>query len=505
MNEGINLKILGDYGPFSRVGKSIGYQLTIGASTYLLDCGAPPFMQIGGPLLKKIDGMIITHGHDDHKRWFTDIALYYLYESEAPQKVSLLTSEDIYDELIRASGPALDRSLSKDSKNVIDIAPEDYIKFQIIGPRARYRIVSRDEGNGKSALYITDRDNNIIGPDRAKIIISRKSRRPRMLFKDPNYGEWIEPESFYPFSSNLFYEEDKNIYSDKEGFTIEAIKAPVWHGISGIGVIIRTEKETLIFSSDTAHDKILWEQLYSEKKRQRLDMLKNDFESASVIYGDINDYVERVWSKERFKEAVNAFQDAIVIHDISASDSTVHTDYERLQNTFLKKERTILTHGPDIITSEWVLCGTGKTYRILGNKFYEFVDNRLYPINADVYHREGEKYYVGYKSENGRFILSEQDGLLKLSESEGLNNGKPLFRVNLYEDIGGKYFPFLTDNDKEYKLMERRDGKIELIELTEKGCRGTVVENHRDILIKEKKDAEINKSTFNEPPCLHNK
>jgi ribonuclease BN (tRNA processing enzyme) len=488
MNDRISVKILGDFGPFSKVGKSIGYQLTCGTSTYLIDCGSPPFKQIGGYTLKNIDGMIITHCHDDHKRWFTDIALFYLYETDMSQKISLITSEDIYDELIRASGPALDRSLSKDSKNIIDIAYEDYVNFLIIGPRAKYRIVSKDEGGGKTALYITDSNGIVPGPDKAKIVISKKTKRPRMLFKDPYYKEWVEPESFYPFSSNTFYEENKNIYKDKEGFTLEAIKAPVWHGISCIGIKVRTDSETLVFSSDTAHDKNLWKQLYSEKRKQQFPLSQKEFESASVIYGDINDYIERIWSEERYREAVNVFRDAIVIHDISSSDSIVHTDYEILKNTFLHREKAILTHSPDVITSEWVLCGIEKTYEIINKRFFEKVDNRLYPMDADIYHREGEKFYVGYKNENGRYIVYEENGLLRLSNDDGENNGKPLYRVDLYEDISGKYFPYLEGRHSMY--FERKDETVERIEFTDQGMRGKIVENQRDRLMREKEDTE---------------
>ena len=220
-------------------------------------------------------------------------------------------------ELKNASGPALSTTLSESRKNMVDIAYEDFIDCQIIGPREKYRIVSEDEGRGKTSLYIYDRDANVVGPDIAKIVINQKNNKPRMLFKDPDYGEWIEPESFYPFSSNAFYENDINIFTSEEGFSIEAIKAPVWHGITGIGVKVKTDTETLIFSSDTAHDKELWKQLYEEKRTQRLNMSKSEFESASVIYGDINDYIERAWSENRYKEAINAFNDAIVVHDLS--------------------------------------------------------------------------------------------------------------------------------------------------------------------------------------------
>ena len=149
MTDGITVRILGDFGPFSRMGKSIGYQVEIGQSHFLIDCGAPLFQQIGGHGLKKISGLIITHCHDDHKRWYSDLALFNMYAPDISNKASLITSEDVHADLFRASMPALERSLSKDSKNVVDIPYNDYIHFQIIGPRARYRIVSTDEGNGR--------------------------------------------------------------------------------------------------------------------------------------------------------------------------------------------------------------------------------------------------------------------------------------------------------------------------------------------------------------------
>ena len=64
--------------------------------------------------------------------------------------------------------------------------------------------------SGKTGLYVTDIEGNIVGPDKAKIIISRETGRPRLLFKDPDCKEWIEPDSFYPFSSNVFYDMARN-------------------------------------------------------------------------------------------------------------------------------------------------------------------------------------------------------------------------------------------------------------------------------------------------------
>ena len=309
MINGIKVRILGDFGPFSTMGKSIGYEITIGKSVYLVDCGAPLFQQIGSSRFKHINGLFITHNHDDHKRWFTDLALYNYYEEDNDSKVSIFTSENIQKELTRASGPALDTSLCMGSNKIIDISIVEYAAFNTIGPKARYSICSVAEGNAKISLRIFDDGGYPVSSDKAKIVISNKTKKPRMLFKDPTYAEWIEPESFYPFSSNIFYENNENIFKSSEGFTIEAIKSPVWHGISNIGIKITTDNETLIFSSDTVNNKYLWEQLYQEKREQNLQMSRKDFERAEVIYGDINDYIERTWSEERYTEAISAFDE----------------------------------------------------------------------------------------------------------------------------------------------------------------------------------------------------
>jgi glyoxylase-like metal-dependent hydrolase (beta-lactamase superfamily II) len=144
----ITVHVLGDHGPFSRVGKSVGYKLRIGQSVFLLDCGAPLFQQIGGHGLKEVEGLILTHCHDDHKRWFTDLALLFRYAPDMRKKLRLFTTEAVYDDLREASIPALTKGLSDDSKTVTDVAFEDFINYRIIAPRARYRIVAGEEGLG---------------------------------------------------------------------------------------------------------------------------------------------------------------------------------------------------------------------------------------------------------------------------------------------------------------------------------------------------------------------
>jgi ribonuclease BN (tRNA processing enzyme) len=482
--DGIDIWVLGDFGPFSRMGKSIGYLVTIGQSQFLIDCGSPLFSMIGGHGLKDIAGLIITHCHDDHKRWFSDLALFHRYAPDFNKKLFLLASEDVYDELVKSATTALDRSLSEDSKSIIDIPFDEYVDYQMIGPKAKFKLVTRDLGNGQSQIEVVDNKGNNVGPDKAKIIISDQTGRPRILFKDPDYNEWIEPECFYPYSSEVFYEKDKGHFKGN-GFVIEALKAPVWHGIPGIGIRITTDKETVIFTSDTVHDLELWKQLCTEKRTQKMNISQKEFDSTQIIYGNINDYIERIWSEDRYKEATRTFNDdAVVVQDVSARKSIVHTDYVRLKHTMLQKDRAILTHCPDRITSEWVLCYSDKIFKIKGNKFYEVVDGKVYPMNADIYHKEEGKYYVGYRNENGKYQAYDHNGLLQLplnGEEEGYDPGKPVFKVDVYEDISGKYFPILVDLHSMY--FERSDGKVEIIKFNEKGSSGKVVENYRDKLL----------------------
>lgn len=492
MVDGIKIRILGDYGPFSRIGKSVGYEVTIGQTSYLIDCGAPLFQQFGGDGLKKISGLIMTHCHDDHKRWFSDLALFNRYAPDIPNKVFLLASEVVHDELVTASGPALDRSLSPDSKRVVDLAYQDYVDSSVIGPRAKYRIISNWEGAGNLRFSISDSSGNPVGPDTAKIIISPKTKRPRLLFKDPVYKEWVEPESFYSFSAEVFYEKEQNFYREPEGFTLEAVKAPVWHGVPGIGLKFKTAKETLVLSSDTVHDKQLWEQLYSEKRAQRLAMTRQEFESASVIYGDINDYIERAWSKERYLEALGSFKDAVTVHDIAVRDSVVHTDYRKLGNTVLNKDKVILSHGPDKLVSEWVLTRAEKNYMIKGASFFEMVGEELYRLNADIYYKKGAQYFVGYRNDKGAYGVYEENSLLSIPEFGTQGAGTPLYKVDLYEDIAGRYFPKIEKDNCEYQ--ERKDGVVELLEFTDKGSIGRVVEDQRSRLCKsESSVAALNK------------
>lgn len=128
IREGISLKIIGDTGPFSLVGKSICYQLEVGEELYLVDCGAPLFELIGAEKLMKVKGVFGTHSHDDHKRTFTDLALFYLYGGKGTKKLPLITTETIHEEYHKSSKAALERTLSLDSKRVVDVPYDVFVE-----------------------------------------------------------------------------------------------------------------------------------------------------------------------------------------------------------------------------------------------------------------------------------------------------------------------------------------------------------------------------------------
>ncbi len=482
-SSGITVKVLGDYGPFSRIGKSIGYQVTIGGSCYLIDCGSPVFQKFGGHGLKTIKGLIITHCHDDHKRWFSDFALFNRYAPDVEHRLPLMTSERVNQGLEEGSSPALCMSLDIDCMRIIDIAYDEYVEFTSIAPKPNYRIERKLDTSGTATLTVVDQTGMPLPPDRAKIFIGT-SGVPRLLFRDPPSGEWVEPESFYPFSSPIFYDEKRTPFRDGEGFTIEAINAPVWHGVPSIGVKFCTGEETLIFSADTNHDLELWTEMYSRKIPQQRRISDAEFEAASVIFGDINDYIERIWSEERYKDAVVAFKDAIVIHDIFLRKSVVHTDYRRLEHTTLERARTILTHSPDKMTSEWLLSAAEKEFKLSGGTFCEVVGGSEVPVIGDYFHKEDGKYYVCFKNLNGRHSIYERDAILSLSTDPFRgDDGTFLSHIDIYEDINGQYFPLIEDGTSHYSC--RPDGRVELLEYDHNGSRGRIVEDARPRLTKE--------------------
>jgi hypothetical protein len=479
MADEIRVRILGDSGPFSRMGKSISYLLEIGGSKLLIDCGAPMFQLIGGRALKDVRGLFVTHCHDDHKRWFTDMALFYRYAPDYPEPLTLLTTDDVQAELEQASGPSLDISLSPDARRIVDLPIDDYYNRIPIGPRAKYRIVdTRQSGGG---IGVADASGEPVDPGLAKAVVNPATGRVRLLFRDPGSGAWVEPIAYYAFSDPTFYESEPRIYTGPEGFTIEAINAPVWHGLPTVGLRVRHGSETLVFPSDTNHDLDLWKALVGDRRTPSHDMEPEAFAAAGVIVGDINEFIERTWSERRYDEALATFADGVSVHDVSGPRSVVHTGYDQLVRTALDPARTLLTHSPDRMTSAWTLSKVDKTFCIRAGRIHEQVGDVVWPMCADYYHKERGRYFVAFVDPQGAHVIQEHDGMLHLADSPDAGRGPVICRVRMFEDVSGQYLPLL-DEAAGHFYRTRDDGRVERVEPHAEGSIGHVMHDLREEL-----------------------
>lgn len=476
MRRDITFDVIGNTSPFSLMGESSAYMITVNDCSYLLECGSPIFPNLGYEGIANIKGIFATHSHEDHKRWFTDIVLFTFYNPLLKNKLRLISSEKVLEEFSKNSKAALERSLSLDSKRVVDLPYESMVEETTIGPQSKYFINLKTDGEGSFSWKIEDRKGNTVGPDKAKIIINPFANRPRLLYKDDESGEWVEPESFYPFSSPIFYGDNQNVYRDEEaGLTVKAIKSSAWHGVPTIALKFMTEKNNLLFGADTVYKPSLWKELYEEHRPQKFKSVsREEFERCSVIYGDINDFIERTWSRERYEAAISAYEGSVVIHDVARKNSVVHTDYPDIGDAPI--ENLVFTHNPDNLTAWRPILTSGKRLVLRDGKVYESVDDGLYPFDADVYMHHFSCDLVGYRSKSGAYKVIEMDGLLGIVESVSPEKG--IVRVDLFQDVGGRYFPILTDPDKYY--CQRQDGRVEEVTVNENSSTGRVVENIRD-------------------------
>jgi ribonuclease BN (tRNA processing enzyme) len=476
MKSDIRLDVLGNTSPFSLSGESSGYLITVNGSSYLLECGAPVFPSLGFHAIEQLKGIFATHSHEDHRRWFTDIVLFNYYDSRNSKRVRLISSESILEEYHKNSKGALERSLSPDSKRIIDIPYEGMVEEVTIGPRSRYFIGLEREGEeGRYRFLVKDRQGNLLGPHRAKIVINPKANRPRLLYRDDETGEWVEPESYYPFSSTLFYEENQNTFKDVDaGFTVDAVKSPVWHGVPTIAFRFKTAKNSLFYSADTVYKPALWKELCETRRVQNFESLsRKEFEKRSVILGDINDFIERTWSRQRYESALSAYAGSVVIHDVARKNSVVHTDYLNICRAEI--DNLIFTHSPDNLTACRPILKSGNSLLLKDGKIYERANGTLYPLDADVYVKHFSGYLVGYRAENGPYKVIEKEGFLGVVPLESPEEG--LMRVMLFEDVGGEYFPLLERADSFYRL--RPDGKVEEVSIQGDRSTGRLAKNRR--------------------------
>jgi hypothetical protein len=480
MNRDIIFDVMGNTSAFSLMGESSGYMITVNDRLYLLECGSPIFPSLGYKGIGDMKGIFASHSHEDHKRWFTDIVLFTFYNPLLKHKLKLISSEVVLEEFSKNSKAALERSLSTDSMRIVDIPYEIMVEEIMIGPRSKYFVnLKTDMGVGYK-YRVEDRNGNVIGPEKAKIFINPAANRPRLLYKDDDSGEWVEPESYYPFSSRVFYEEDQNLFHDEAaGLTVKAIKSSAWHGVPTIAFKFMTKDNSLLFSADTVWKPSLWKKLYETYRPQKFDVIKRkDFEKSSIIYGDINDFIERTWGKERYEKAMAAYEGSVIIHDVSRKNSIVHTDYQDIAHAPF--DNLVLTHSPDNLTSIRPILSSGKRIVLRDGRLFESVREELFPFDADVYIRHFSCNMVGYISEKGGHKIIEKDGLLGAVDVD--SPGEGLMRVDLYQDIRGEYFPALTRSDKYYRI--RPDSKVEVVTSSVSSSSGKVVENMRPKLMK---------------------
>jgi ribonuclease BN (tRNA processing enzyme) len=480
MNRDIIFDVMGNTSAFSLMGESSGYMITVNDRLYLLECGSPIFPSLGYKGIGDMKGIFASHSHEDHKRWFTDIVLFTFYNPLLKHKLKLISSEVVLEEFSKNSKAALERSLSTDSMRIVDIPYEIMVEEIMIGPRSKYFVnLKTDRGVGYK-YRVEDRNGNVVGPEKAKIFINPAANRPRLLYKDDDSGEWVEPESYYPFSSRVFYEEDQNLFHDEAaGLTVKAIKSSAWHGVPTIAFKFMTKDNSLLFSADTVWKPSLWKKLYETYRPQKFDVIKRrDFEKSSIIYGDINDFIERTWGKERYEKAMAAYEGSVIIHDVSRKNSIVHTDYQDIAHAPF--DNLVLTHSPDNLTSIRPILSSGKRIVLRDGRLFESVREELFPFDADVYIRHFSCNMVGYISENGSHKIIEKDGLLGAVDVK--SPGEGLMRVDLYQDIRGEYFPALTRSDKYYRI--RPDSKVEVVASSASSSSGKVVENMRPKLMK---------------------
>lgn len=301
-----------------------------------------------------------------------------------------------------------------------------------------------------------------------------------MLFRDPGTGCWVEPESFYPFPSRVFYEAEVNVFSDPEaGLSFEAVKATAWHGPPTISVLVKRGSDKLLFTSDTAYSRELWESLATERHPQKLGRLtREEFDRAHCLVGDINDFIEQTWSRERLDQARELYRECTIIHDVAGKNSVVHTDYANIAGEGVPQ--LLFTHAPDYFISQFPLAAYRKTLLVRGRQVLERVDGRLLPLAGDIFVRDKKRYRVGFKNPHGQYRVIRKEGILDVLPVTQSTSFHVIMVVDLFEDVRGRWLPVLTDPRQRY--MVRPDGQVERVTYGPEGSSGVIEKDLRPTL-----------------------
>ncbi len=417
---GIAVEVLGDSALFSRPGKGVSYLVRSGRTRLLLECGVSPFRPLGPEGVARLRGVIVTHSHFDHHRYLTELALHHRYA--LGRALPVLSTEAVLRDIAECSAPALVRTLSDDARRVRDVPYGKFIKGVRLGPRARYRLERRAAGGRVAWRAVDAATGRAAGPRRAKAVTGRPGTAPHLLVFDREYGEWVDPESFYAFGERAFYAGGNRPWRCREsGLLVRALKAPSWHGPSSAAILFERGKARLAFSSDTVYDPELWRELAEKKRRQRLPMGRRRFLDAAEVRGDIHQLTERTWSRRRLKEALCAFDGAVVFHDADYPGSVVHTIYGKLSaaagGASARWKGLVLTHTPERFTALHPVSFPGASFRVTASGLAGL---RGGPV---AWHKQGDRVYSLKKSKRGRYALAFADGGLTIVRLKGRRPG----------------------------------------------------------------------------------
>ena len=448
---GLTFDVLGDYSTFSRAGKGIGYRIRAGGAEFLLDCGAPVFHQLGKKGMRDLDGIIITHSHEDHKRWLTEIGLFNKYRALNLSPFPLYGIEEVLEEIKTTAAYPLEQSLSEDSRNIVNISYEEFFENNKLGPEARFWPVKiKNKG-----WRVVDEKENILPPDRAKVFPHPGNRPPRFLFKDPEEKIWVEPASFYDYTDDRFYRNTDSLGLELEsGLSITPVKATFWHGLPGSSYLFSYENEHVLFTSDTHYDPQLWKKL-AERKNSAQDPLEDSVAGKFEVSDDINKYIQQTWSEKRLQRALSFYNgDYPIVHDVTSSRGVVHTPYKSLEDF---NGELLLTHSPDTFTALDPICAPGQSYLVKNNKFFIVAADKTFQTPGDCFSRENERFYIGRNNQSGSHLLVKTEGgdYQILHEDEAIpDDVEKICEIKLYEQIKGDYYPVPEDPRQNYYIDE---------------------------------------------------
>jgi hypothetical protein len=159
---------------------------------------------------------------------------------------------------------------------------------------------------------------------------------------------------------------------------------------------------------------------------------------------------------------------------VARKNSVVHTNYEDICGAEI--DQLLFTHTPDNLTAKRPILKSGKRIVFRNGRIYEWVDGHLFCFDADVYVKHFSSCYTGYRSRKGAYKLISKNALLGVVGAAGPEKG--LMRLDLYEDINGRYFPVLKEPNKFYRV--RADGQVEEVTVEATTSYGRLVESVRD-------------------------